>query len=73
VQVKSVAGQDVLDDYVRRFGERRDRYHRMIFAVHTPRGSLRTPAGEPVQLWSGDHIAKLVVRLGLGEWVANRL
>lgn len=73
VQVKSVAGQDVLDDYVRRFGERRERYHRMIFAVHTPRGTLKPPPEQPVQLWTGDDIAKLVVRLGLGEWVAARL
>lgn len=73
VQVKSVAGQGVLDDYVRRFRERRERYQRMIFAVHTPRGGLETPPGEPVQVWTGDHIAKLVVRLGLGEWVASRL
>lgn len=73
VQVKSVAGQDVLDDYVRRFGERRERYHRMIFAVHTPRGVLTPPPGQPVQVWTGDDIARLVVRLGLGEWVASRL
>lgn len=73
VQVKSVAGQDVLDDYARRFGERRERYQRMIFAVHTPRGTLKPPAGQPIQLWTGDDIAKLVVRLGLGEWVSGRL
>jgi hypothetical protein len=73
VQVKSVASQDILDDYVRRFGERRARYHRMIFAVHSPRGTLRPPAGEPVQVWTGEDIAKLVVRLGLGDWVAGRL
>jgi hypothetical protein len=73
VQVKSTAGQDVLDDYARRFAERRDRYQRMIFAVHSPKGSLQTPLGQPVQVWAGDHIAKLVVRLGLGDWVASRL
>jgi Restriction endonuclease len=33
VQVKSWATQAVLDDYVSRFQERRDRYDRMIFAV----------------------------------------
>lgn len=40
VQVKSVASQAVLDDYIARFGLRRDRYVRMIFAVHSPKGSL---------------------------------
>lgn len=73
VQVKSIAGQDMLDDYVRRFAERRERYQRMIFAVHTPKGPLSPPSGQPVQVWAGDQIARLVVRLGLGEWVAGRL
>jgi hypothetical protein len=73
VQVKSAAGQVVLDDYVLKFGERRERYQRMIFAVHTPRGTLTPPDGQPVHLWTGERIAQLVVRLGLGEWVAKRL
>ncbi|MGC2161640.1 MAG: restriction endonuclease [Silvibacterium sp.] len=74
VQVKSSATQKVLDEYVEKFENRRDRYARMIFAVHSPIGKLVTPSGTPsVQLWEGDHIADLVVRLGLGEWIENRL
>jgi hypothetical protein len=73
VQVKSSAGQDVLDDYVERFTQRRERYARMIFAVHTPRGRLTAPRGLPVQVWTGEKVAELVVRLGLGKWVESRL
>lgn len=73
VQVKSAARQSVLDDYVGRFMDRRDRYARMIFAVHSPKGGLAAPAGLPVQVWDGARIARLVVRLGLGDWVANRV
>jgi hypothetical protein len=73
VQVKSEAGQSKLDDYVERFRARRERYHRMIFAVHSPIGTLMAPVGEPVQVWNGDRIARLAVQLGLGEWIANRL
>ena len=73
VQVKSAAGQGVLDDYIAKFGARRERYDRMIFAVHTSRGTLTPPKDQPVQIWDGDRIAQLVVRLGLGEWVAHRL
>jgi restriction endonuclease len=73
VQVKSAAGQDVLDNYVERFTQRREYYARMIFAVHTPRGRLSVPRGLPVQLWTGEKIAELVVRLGLGKWVESRL
>jgi len=74
VQVKSTAGQAELNDYVQRFQNRSDRYARMIFAVHSPHGKLVPPSGlTSVQVWEGDRVAGLVVRLGLGEWVENRL
>jgi hypothetical protein len=72
VQIKSSATQEVLDDYVARFNSRRGVYHRMIFAVHSPDGNLTPPTGEPVQVWTGKKIADLVVKLGLGDWVAKR-
>lgn len=73
VQVKSTANQTVLDDYIARFSERRDRYQRMIFAVHTSDGISDPPVEGPVQLWADAKIAALVVQQGLGRWVENRL
>jgi hypothetical protein len=73
VQVKSIAAQTVLDDYVGRFNKQRDSYARMIFAVHSPKGTLKAPVDLPVHLWTGDRVADLVVRLGLGQWVESRL
>jgi hypothetical protein len=73
VQVKCSAGQAELDDYVKRFRERRGRYQRMIFAVHTPAGRLEAPEGEPIRVWNAEEVAELVARLGLGEWVEGRL
>jgi len=74
VQVKSSATQAVLDDYIKRFNARRDRYARMIFAVHSPGGRLALPKNTPsVQIWEDGRIANLVVRLGLGEWVEGRI
>ena len=73
VQVKSAADQQVLNDYVQRFQQRREFYARMIFAVHSPTGTLEPPTDHAVQVWTGDRIAHLVVRLGLGEWVETRL
>lgn len=73
VQVKSTADPSVLDDYVARFLAQRERYSRMIFAVHSPKGSLTPPANIPVQVWDGLRIADLVVRFGLGDWVAKRV
>jgi hypothetical protein len=73
VQVKSSADQATLVDYIDRFEAQSDRYARMIFAVHDPQG-LSPPTDDPrVQVWTGERIAQLVVRLGLGEWVENRL
>ena len=73
VQVKGAAGQKELNDFVKRFNDRRDRYARMIFAVHSPRGELTAPADLPVQLWTCDRVAQFVVHAGLGEWVESRL
>jgi Restriction endonuclease len=73
VQVKGSANQRVLDDYIERFNKRREFYARMIFAVHSPMGKLTPPIDHAVQVWTGDRLAHLVVRLGLGEWVESRL
>jgi hypothetical protein len=73
VQIKSEAGQHILDDYVKRFQSRREVYDRMIFAVHSPIGTLSSPEDKLVDVWKGDRIAELAVRLGLGEWIAKRL
>jgi hypothetical protein len=73
VQVKSTASQDVLDRYVERFNKERDRYQRMIFAVHSPTEQLSQPPDVAVQVWTGERISALIVRLGLGEWVESRL
>ena len=73
VQVKSTADPSVLDDYVARFLAQRERYSRMIFAVHSPKRSLTPPANMPVQVWDGVRIADLVVHFGLGDWVAKRV
>jgi hypothetical protein len=71
VQLKSQASQAVLDDYVSRFSAQRDHYDRMIFAVHDCEGTLTLPEGLPVHVWSGQRIAQLVVKHGLGDWIAS--
>jgi hypothetical protein len=73
VQVKSSSTQAELNRYIGLFKKRRDRYARMIFAVHSPKGKVQPPAGLPVQVWTGEKVARLVVRLGLGPWVESRL
>ena len=72
VQVKSTAGQRELESSIDNF-QRSPQYNRMIFATHTPEGKLKTPSDPSVHVWQAEQIADLVVRLGLGEWVENRL
>ncbi len=73
VQVKSRSDQAQLDDYVTRFERQRDRYARMIFAVHSPAGPLKPPASAPIQVWDRPKLADLSLRLGLGDWIERRL
>jgi hypothetical protein len=74
VQVKSTATQQTLEDYIHRFEEARDRYSRMIFAVHSPAGKIAVPGNSPIiQVWDGVRVADLSVRLGLAEWIEGRL
>ncbi|MGA7875877.1 MAG: restriction endonuclease [Desulfoferrobacter sp.] len=53
VQVKGSANQQVLNDYIERFRQRREIYARMIFAVHSPTGKLTVPTDHAVQVWTG--------------------
>jgi hypothetical protein len=73
VQVKGRATQEILNGYVEQFKRQRGHYARMIFAVHTPEETLAAPIDIPVHLWTGERIAELVVLVGLGKWVENRL
>jgi len=73
VQVKSRANQSELDGSIREFGNQRDLYARMIFAVHDPSGPLVSPADPAVQLWTVNKLAMMVVQVGLGEWVEGKL
>lgn len=72
IQIKSSARQSTLEDYISRFNARKDRYARMMFVVHSPIGRLIT-SNPSVQIWEGERVADLVIRLGLGEWLQGKL
>lgn len=74
VQVKSSASQATLSKCISDFEAQSGRYARMFFAVHSPEGDLTPrPTRRPVQVWAGERVADLVVKHGLGDWVAKRL
>ena len=71
VQVKSRAGQTVLDDYLDRF--RRDGSAQHFFlAVHSPEGTLRAPAEPGIHIWAGPELARAALAAGLLDWMIER-
>ena len=71
VQVKSKAGQAVLDDYKDRF-RRGGIYDRMFFVCHSPIGTLSLDDTAGVQIWAGDRLADAAVKAGLFDWLTER-
>lgn len=71
VQVKSTAGQDVLDDYLQRY-KRHGGYQRFYFACHSPRGKLAAPDENNIHVWTGETLAVNAVQAGLFDWLTAR-
>ena len=71
VQVKSKAGQAVLDDYIDRF-QRSGAFERMFFICHSPTGGLSTDDSERLHVWSGERLAEAAVGAGLFDWLMEK-
>ncbi|MFT5488784.1 MAG: hypothetical protein ACI9JL_004523 [Paracoccaceae bacterium] len=70
VQVKSKAGQGVLNDYIGRFSA--SAHHRMFFICHSPAGTLHHDGDPNVHIWAGDHLADAAIKAGLFDWLTER-
>lgn len=70
VQVKSRAGQGVLDDYLARF--RASGYDRFFFVCHSASGTLRLPDEPNLHLFEGERLADAAVKNGLFDWLVER-
>jgi len=70
VQVKSKAGQSVLDDYVDRF-RRAGTFDRFFFICHSPTTALAANDRD-LHVWTGDRLADVAVKNGLFDWIAER-
>jgi Restriction endonuclease len=72
VQVKSSANQKALDEFIDE-ADQSGKYDRLFFVCHSPRGELSAPPDRAdVHLWSGDELAKTVMRVGLFDWVIEK-
>lgn len=70
VQVKSVAGQTELDDYLTRF--RASGYDRFFFVCHSAKGALVLPDESRLHLFEGRALADAAVKNGLFDWLVER-
>lgn len=71
VQVKSRAGQAVLDDYIDRFRQS-GAFQRFFFVCHTPSGELAAVDDARLHVWSGNRLADAAVGAGLFDWLVER-
>ena len=73
VQVKSSAGQKTLDQYIVRIDDA-DQFDRFFFVCHSPDGELVAPAGRTdIHVWAGRELAATVLRMGLQDWVFEKV
>jgi hypothetical protein len=73
VQVKSKADQAVLSDYISRFDALGGAYDRLFFVCHTTSPQLAEPKRQDVQVWQGRSLSEKVLRLGLTQWVLQKM
>jgi len=71
VQVKSQAGQAVLDDYLARFALTDAEAH-VFFICHSPKGRLISPEQPNVHIWTGPKLAEATLKAGLFDWLLQR-
>ena len=75
VQIKSIGFQRDLNTYYAEFQRRAERNSRMFFVFHksATHHPLDVPNGTNIQVWNGEKVAELAVKVGLGEWVESKL
>ena len=73
VQVKSSASQKTLEQYIVRIDEA-ERFDRFFFVCHSPKGDLIAPADRSdIHVWAGRELAATVLRMGLQDWVFEKI
>lgn len=73
VQVKSVASQKTLDEYIERVDET-DRFDRFFFVCHSPKGELSIPSERrDIHIWAGRDLAATILKMGLHDWVIEKI
>lgn len=71
VQVKSRAGQHALNNYIEQF-DAAGSFARLFFACHSPETALSSHRPD-IHILQGANLAAMVARLGLADWVLEKL
>jgi hypothetical protein len=73
VQVKSRASQAKLVTFIER-ADATGTYDRLFFACHSPAGPLTSPSDrDDIHIWSGRELAETALRVGLADWVMEKI
>lgn len=72
VQVKSKASQRTLENYITRIDEI-GTYDRLFFVCHTPNTDIAAPGRPDVHVWTGREFAATVLKVGLHDWVLEKV
>jgi hypothetical protein len=73
VQVKSRATQGKLATFIER-ADAAGIYDRLFFACHSPAGPLTAPSDrDDIHVWSGRELAATALRVGLADWVMEKI
>ena len=73
VQVKSATSQKELDKFIGD-ADATARFDRLFFVCHSPKGLLQSPVDRSDgHLWVQRDFAKIVLRLGLSDWVMEKI
>ena len=73
VQVKSSATQKTFEKFVS-LADEAGSFDRLFFICHSPIGPLKPPDDRSnVHIWTGRELAVTVLRLGLSDWIIERM
>lgn len=73
IQIKSSASQRNLIEFVR-LADETDDFDRLFFVCHSPKQDLKPPTGrDDVHIWSAAELSKTTLRLGLADWVIEKV
>jgi hypothetical protein len=62
-----------LDEFVS-LADETGKFDRLFFVCHSPKQNFESPSNrDDVHIWSGDQISQMALRLGLSDWIIEKV